>query len=350
MTFFNKKTDVMNIELTPYGRYLLSIGKLKPKYYEFTDEDILYDNAAATGSAEAYQTQEEVHERIINETPRLKNVFPKKGIESDVIEALDDATDLDVKMDNLRHQVQSDTHNQKHVYAMGRSSYSSDKLPNFQLTMLTSKIKDSINYYKVEDGTHIRTLLDSLQIPQIDVELSVVATTGSEVVDPSENYDFTSQVFSDGRYVKLHFDEPIIHLKEFNSFYEKENFEIEVFDLDNRKLRNTQDVNDFIPLKFIIPKSLIQNEILMDGPDFDDSIPFSGQPQEELNATPDYCSYYFHIQVDDEIPIEDICKAVDNLEINSQFLDEELICPDIRTDRFNIYDSRVGPSDLEDCD
>ena len=34
MTFFNKKTDVIDIELTPYGRYLLSIGKLKPKYYD----------------------------------------------------------------------------------------------------------------------------------------------------------------------------------------------------------------------------------------------------------------------------------------------------------------------------
>ena len=43
MTFFNKKTDVIDIELTPYGRYLLSIGKLKPKFYDFTDDDILYD-------------------------------------------------------------------------------------------------------------------------------------------------------------------------------------------------------------------------------------------------------------------------------------------------------------------
>lgn len=32
MAFFNKKTDVMDIELTPYGRYLLSIGRLKPAF------------------------------------------------------------------------------------------------------------------------------------------------------------------------------------------------------------------------------------------------------------------------------------------------------------------------------
>jgi hypothetical protein len=45
MTFFNNKTDVMNIDLTPYGRYLLSIGKLKPKFYDFVDDDILYDGS-----------------------------------------------------------------------------------------------------------------------------------------------------------------------------------------------------------------------------------------------------------------------------------------------------------------
>jgi len=38
MTFFNKKTEVMQIEMTPYGRYLYSIGKLKPHSYEFVDE------------------------------------------------------------------------------------------------------------------------------------------------------------------------------------------------------------------------------------------------------------------------------------------------------------------------
>ena len=61
-------------------------------------------------------------------------------------------------------------------------------------------------------------------------------------------------------------------------------------------------------------------------------------------------SYFFDIEVDDDIPLEDLCKAIESLEINSQFLDEELICPDQRTERFDIYSTRVGPSDMEDCD
>ena len=41
MTFFNKKEDVLPIELTPYGRKILGQGKFKPVYYTFLDDDIL---------------------------------------------------------------------------------------------------------------------------------------------------------------------------------------------------------------------------------------------------------------------------------------------------------------------
>ena len=70
----------------------------------------------------------------------------------------------------------------------------------------------------------------------------------------------------------------------------------------------------------------------------------------EDRDSPTFMDYFFEIQVDSEIPAEELCKAVNKLEINSQFLDEELICPDQRTDRFDIYGTRVSPEDLEDCD
>ena len=49
MTFFDKKQDVLKIELTPYGRSLLSNGKLMPKYYAFFDDDIVYDITTTGG-------------------------------------------------------------------------------------------------------------------------------------------------------------------------------------------------------------------------------------------------------------------------------------------------------------
>ena len=41
--FFNKKEEVIQIELTQYGKYLLSKGRFKPVLYSFFDDEVLYD-------------------------------------------------------------------------------------------------------------------------------------------------------------------------------------------------------------------------------------------------------------------------------------------------------------------
>ena len=42
MGFFNRKEEVIDLQLTPHGKYLLSKGKLKPAYYAFFDDDIFF--------------------------------------------------------------------------------------------------------------------------------------------------------------------------------------------------------------------------------------------------------------------------------------------------------------------
>jgi len=42
MKFFDPKQDVLDIQLTQYGKHLLSSGKFRPVYYAFFDDDILY--------------------------------------------------------------------------------------------------------------------------------------------------------------------------------------------------------------------------------------------------------------------------------------------------------------------
>ena len=128
MTFFNKKTDVIDIELTPYGRYLLSIGKLKPKYYEFTDDDILYDISADGTSTEG---NENAHNRIVTNTPKLKTLYLKKGVESDSQENFGLAVEMNKHIDEVRIMTQEVSYNQKDLMPLGRSSYSSQVLPNF---------------------------------------------------------------------------------------------------------------------------------------------------------------------------------------------------------------------------
>ena len=336
MTFFNKKTEVMQIEMTPYGRYLYSIGKFKPHSYEFVDDDVIY---RAPGSSEA---QESAHNRILNETPKLKinRAFQ------------DEAQQIEPPAIITRQRVMNKTMNlrQPNLYPLGRSSYSSDNMPTLQASMLQGTISGSQMSYQFsasQSPPGTGSFGGSILIPQVDIDFRFVAILKNEL-DPIDEYDgesVRSTTFQNGNYVEVRYREPIIHLKEFNSFYEKENFEIEVF-----KVSGSLGEQTLAPLKMNKQFSSIINNILVDNqsmPDYaNEEADFEAVDQGDNSRT----EYYFDIEVDNEISPEILCKAVDSLEINSQFLDEELICPDQRTDRFDIYATRVGPEDLEDCD
>jgi hypothetical protein len=328
MTFFNKKTEVMQIEMTPYGRYLYSIGKFKPHSYEFVDDDVLYRTSGST------ETQESAHSRILNETPKLK-INRAFQDEAEMLESPATISDKRVMTRKMNQR-------QSNLYSLGRSSYSGSNVPLIQATMLQGSISGSQMTFSVAASNHSGHVSDGgeILIPQIDIDVNFTAHLRNtlDIPDDYDGMSVQSSTFDDGTYIDIRYVEPIIHIKEFNSFYEKENFEIEAF-----KVSGSSGDQTLIPLKMQKKVSAIVNDLLVD-PMLEDIIP-------ETNTSPsDFMDYFFEIQADSEIPPEELCKAVDRLEINSQFLDEELICPDQRTDRFDIYSTRVDPEDLEDCD
>jgi len=315
MTFFNKKTEVMQIEMTPYGRYLYSIGKFKPHSYEFIDDDIVYK---IDGEA-----QEAAHNRIVNETPKLKI---NRSFQDEAPQVVSPSV-IDVK----REMVKKMDHKQNGLYALGRSSYSSDNCPSFQVTMLQGNITGSTTTYEILSSSALPDNTGSIFIPQVEIDVNFIATL-ENTLNPNTTIGggLTSNTFDDGTFVNISYQEPIIHLKEFNSFYEKENFEFEVFSVN--------DSGELEKLKMNKKMMSIVNDLLVDNVQttnglFEDSM----------------MEYFFEIEVDEQIDPNELCAAVNSLEVNSQFLDEELICPDQRSDRFDIYATRVGPEDLEDC-
>lgn len=327
MTFFNKKTEVMQIEMTPYGRYLYSIGKFMPHSYEFVDDDVMYKMSGST------ETQESAHSRILSETPKPKI---NRAFQDEAAQAISPPT-----ISDMRIMTRKMNQRQSSLYSLGRSAYSGSNIPLMQTTMLQGSITGSQMTYTVSSsyGNGGEVL-----IPQVDVDLNFKAVL-RDTLNPPDDYDgesVQSTTFDDGTYIDIRYIEPIIHLKEFNSFYEKENFEIEVF-----KVTGVPGDETLTPLKMDKKISAIVNDMLVADSSTAENIFDDANDNEPAM---DFMDYFFEIQVDNEITPEELCKAVDKLEINSQFLDEELICPDQRTDRFNIYSTRVSPEDLEDCD
>ena len=68
MTFSNKKEEVFDVQLTSEGRRLLSLGRFKPKYYAFYDDDIVYDTTYG-----GYTESQKGAEDRIKSTPRIKS-------------------------------------------------------------------------------------------------------------------------------------------------------------------------------------------------------------------------------------------------------------------------------------
>lgn len=328
MTFFNKKTEVMQIEMTPYGRYLYSVGKFNPHSYEFVDDDIVYK---ASGSTE---NQEDIHSRITEQTPKLK--INRAFKDNDYISAtgqnsvpfLQSEKIIKIEKMNIR---------QDGLFSLGRSSYNSDSVPGFQVALYNTEISSSTNIFSGSLGKS-----GSVFIPQVDIDFNINATIKNELNESSLNKSFTSIVYPDGRYIELSFTPKVVHMKEFNSFYEKENFDMEIFSV-------SADGKTLSKLKMQDGFSSVKNNMLIS--DNDNSIgPGDSGFYEDNQGQEEFVQHFFIVDIDNEIPNDLLCKTVGQLEIVNQFLDEEIICPDQRTDRFDIYATRVSPTDLEDCD
>ena len=285
------------------------------------DEDILYK---ASGSTEA---QEAAHTRIINETPKLKinRAF------SNVDETF---SSENIKISQMRESNVKFDQRQSSKYVLGKSSYSSDNTPGIQLSMLSGEIDDSTSTSSPLSGS-------SIHIPQINFEVTIDINTKNVLTHTYDETSLVTETQTDGKFFEVSYEDMIMEIKEFGSFYEKENFEIEAF------ISGSDGV--YTKLKFPIESRMIVDDLLVEEDQTRRANSF-GEPEQIIFTDNSYLRYYFNLEFDEAIPRDELCKVVQKIEIIDHFLDSELECPDLRTDRFDIYSTRVGPEDLEDCD
>ena len=321
MIFFNDKEDVLDIQLTQYGKYLLSIGKWKPSYYAFFDNDILYDGAAGGFT----EVQNDIEPRIQENTPRLRTQYSFTSRETDFAQYYEDRQDASlseierIKLQGTPEKLYSLT------TPLGTADLNLNKAPRFKLKIYQGEISSSS---AVTTGS-----FQQLQIPQIEMEviyktkiksLDDDATNTERALGTVDPYEQAEQlnlgVFDDGTYIQVIPDNILLVLEEENSIFERENFEIEVFEITeelNRKTDQMQEV--LIPLSFLPDYDPVKNDLL--------------QVKEGLTpiyqSDPSFVEYYFNLYVDHEIDEAEICKSVERLKSMGIYVDEELNCPEI---------------------
>jgi hypothetical protein len=167
MEFFNRKEEVLDIQMTQYGKYLLSKGKFKPKFYAFYDGDLIYDSNYGGFS----ENQNETAERI-KETSRLKALSAFEGAETRIKKVTQGEAVKHLDIDEKAMLLQQVQPTQTKHYAMGgqlgTSDLSSDKAPSWSVRFLDGEMEGSSANYT---GS-IRNEL----IPQIDIVLETKAT------------------------------------------------------------------------------------------------------------------------------------------------------------------------------
>ena len=326
MTFFNKKEDVLKIELTPYGRKLLGQGKFKPMYYTFLDDDILYD----AGKAGIAENPIHAKDRILKETAYMKPQTNYKGVESSI----------NVKSSlsqNLNDDKVIPERSEKLQYHLGTNNYNTNKSAEISATFLLGEV--SGNVATQYTGSNIAPI----DIPQINCDLEYVLSVG-ERSNPKTNKfgklpeDFFSADFkSDGTYVNIDRGEILILLSEEGGFSEKENFSIEVFEM--------KDDGDMAPLKFDKQKANIIDGILYEESELNRS-----SLEDSGDITQDKVEYHMEVKIDDEIPSSKICLGTSILKQENIYVDIEVDCEDLETGfEVDLYNTTVIQDDLEDC-
>ena len=233
MSFFDIKEDVMDLKLTSYGRYLLSLGKFKPEFYAFYDDDIVYDS----NWADHVEVQKDIHNRI-KEAPRLKVQTSTKTVEEKVTKInkhIRSESTLNEEMDDSEYSVQNFKEKQYATVGMlGTSDNLYDYAPAWSVTFLKGSITGSVPYLT---GSH-----QTVRIPQITTRDLVFHTNASEGVSQDSGDGTDSKTdpcdpesimldkdFPDGSFISVEEDYILLNIEELNVEFENENFEIEVF-------------------------------------------------------------------------------------------------------------------------
>ena len=367
MAFFNKKEEVIDLQLTQYGKYLLSMGKLKPVFYAFYDDGIIYDYEYA-GITE---TQNESEGRIQEETPKLKTFYNFHSIEDDIQRAVSVQESGDPELAQMMLQ-QTPEKSQTLVNPLGNSDMASDKAPAWTISLLGGEILTG-------STTSTLTLSGSetvLNIPQIETEIkyeivakdsntlstkeiedlhneygtvsSLVYNENGDVITPNNILDlFNIKVYDDGSFFSIDKDDLVFEIIEENVPHGNDNFEIELFlieDVDgDGKIKNTSLVTEVQQMRLMVEPDLVVDDILIDM-DQANLLPIS-----KIDSS--FGNYYFDIELDDEIDAGLICERLEHADEDLyKFARKDFECPDTRQDYLfsSPYEQGDTPADCED--
>lgn len=231
MAFFNQKQEVMDVKLTQFGKNLLARGFFKPVYYQFFDDDILY-NSSCAGFTEHQNASEN---RILKETPRLRTQHLANSIETKYMieeQLIEDGSKT--RFEELKRTVSPHIQEKILMYPMGNQEIDVQSSPRFDLSSLDGEIKE-VKFTTLTGSGVIK------KEPILDMRLKYTLKEDRANADPSLKRNINNEtfvdlaseevVFSDNSKLKVLKEDVIIDLQELNCFTGLENFYLNIYEI-----------------------------------------------------------------------------------------------------------------------
>jgi len=352
MKFLNKQEQVIDLQLTQYGKYLISIGNFKPAYYAFFDDGILYDSNYAYGP----QDQKDSQERIKSKTPQLEGQYNFRGVEAEVRknnQNIRSQSEWEKKVFLEASLRPPETMTDKQ-YALqnilGSSDLNTTNAPAWDVQLLIGQISSSArttSWTKEQTGS-------AINIPQVSPD-DVVYNTMIRQITPGQiiNDPRDSRVFGNEYIDVFTVDQGLLlDISEQNVEFGNDNFEIEVYKIEEESISDgkggTREL--MIPLYFIKSPEMIKDGVLLDRESYLKQI--EEQNLNDFGLDPSYVDYFLEIDVDNEIDKNILCKYATDKSFgvySTRFLDCDEVDKQREIDARNIYNTDITEEDLKGC-
>ena len=274
--FINRQEEVLEIELTPYGKHLFSQGKFDPQFYSFYDDDILYDGACGG----LLETQNDIVTRIKN-TERLSLYSNFSG------SVRNNQTNSNITSDSFQKLTAA---NAKFFRCMGNNSPWSDYSPAWMVSTM-----DDSALFKVDSTNNFYSYRSESSIPVIS------ATLQMEYSGSSEDFIYNGEVVPFTSYATIIEDRLLIDIQELNTIFKVGgNYDVEIFKLP----RDQTGEEQIRQLNFIDPDSS-NSEFLYNQIEDPYLVSYLQSDARLENLFPvldaSYVEYYLNVRVDTEI-------------------------------------------------
>lgn len=328
--FLDKKERVIDFKLTSYGRHMLAEGKLKPTYYAFFDDNIIYDGAYVNIS----ESQNNINNRIKNETQYLEGQVLFQDVEtlpdpSTVIEESgsykgpDNSEESD-RVIKFNYNI-TPTYNipRKDVFRfeqmIGDAVLESDNqsIPAWKIVTLDGRF-DSIFQ---KDNTFPSS---SFEVPQINIEanyrIKIGNTNSVQYTTPSvlgSDIDYMGQVlFENNEFIYIERDDLTLYIEEMNTILLNKNFEVEVFEVTS---------SGVLPDDILLKKQFKKDVKSLNGGNITQEY-LDSLTAAYIEPTSDDVEYYFDIYRDHSISKAIACKGAEIFNKDSYYVDLDFDC------------------------